>query len=257
MTAVLTRTKQGNLQGGVHLVSENGWKIDALDTSLLGINLGALQTLGAYCAALETQNYTTAYGFLGSTLTSQAPQALFTAAEQLQDQVDGKVTGCAISAISASNTDTSTTVTASITRSTLGARSGNITLDGTGGTWKISKVDDALQGSDLAPLVTVVLFCAALQANDFATAYSLLSAAQQALGTEAEFAASLTLPSGAKWGGCTPDFSTYKVSGTTAQITGAIAVLSASGTNLGSVTTKFLLVLEGGAWKIDDLQVAD
>src|SRR5262249_4597897 len=50
VTAVITRQTQGTLQGKVQLVNgSGGWKVDALETSLLGINPGALQTLGAFC----------------------------------------------------------------------------------------------------------------------------------------------------------------------------------------------------------------
>lgn len=255
VTAVLTRSTQGNLQGAVHLVNENGWKVDGLDTSLLGINLGALQTLGAYCAAMQTQNYSAAYGFLGSALQTQAVSAdTFAALEKLQDQVDGKVTACAVTAISAGNTDTSTTVTASVTRSTLGAKTGNMTLEATNGTWKLTKVDDALQGTDLGPLVTGSLFTLALAANDFADAYKLLSPELQAQLTEAQFQQTFALPTGYKYLAATPDLTTYKVTGTSAQYSGSVIFSDPTNTQLKAPFT-LTLVKQSQAWLINGLEI--
>ncbi|HEX6817777.1 MAG TPA: hypothetical protein VF120_05335 [Ktedonobacterales bacterium] len=256
LTATLTREKQGSLQGGVHLVNQSGWKVDGLDTSLLGINLGALQTLGSYCAAMESQNYSTAYGFLGGTLASDAGSAdIFAEIAQLQDQVDGKVTGCAITAIPAGNTDTSTTVTATLTRSTLGAKSGNITLTATNGTWKITQVADALQGTDLGPLVTGSIFGLALVGGDFADAYKLLTPELQAQFTQTQFQQLFALPAGYKYVAATPDLSTYKVTSTSASYAGTVTYTDPSN---ATHQRKFNITLDqvSGAWLVSGFVIA-
>ncbi len=53
--ATTTREKQGLLQGEIGLVNSDGWKVDSLATSLIGINLGALDTLGKFCQAYHTR----------------------------------------------------------------------------------------------------------------------------------------------------------------------------------------------------------
>ncbi len=260
VTAVITRATQGNLQGKLQLVNESGWKVDAMETSLLGINLGALQTLGAFCQAEQTQNYTTAFGLLSSSLQTQAGTADgFASVQQLQDEVDGKVTACAIKSIAPGNSDTSTTVTVTITRATLGAASGNITLDGTGGTWKISKIDQSVQGTNLLPFVTGTLFCFALAINDttgYSTAYSLTSSSFQQQVTLAQFTQGLTatlhqLSADAKWTDCTPDLTTYKVTASTAGYKAKLNAVSGTGAK-GYVQLTFAFVLEGTIWKIND-----
>lgn len=255
VTATLTRAKQGSLHGTMHLVNQSGkWLVDALDTSLLGINLGALQTLDIFCAALETQNYPAAYAVLSSSLQSAAPEAAFTQIEQLQDQVDGKVMGCAISAVGSGNSDTDTTVTATLTRSTLGARRGTITLGGGKGAWKITTFDTALQGTNLGPLIAGNAFVLLLDANDLAGAYKLFSNELQAQHTEAQFAQDFALPTGYKYLAATPDLSTYKTSAGSASYAGTIGYSDPShATHVAHFTID--LVFEGGAWLINGVQI--
>jgi len=257
VVAVVTRATQGSLQGGVHLVNESGgWKVDALDTSLLGVHLGALQALNAFCTDLASQNYTAAFALLGGSLTTGATSDAFAAVQQLHDQIDGKVTACALTGVGSGNSDTAANVTVSVTRSTLGAKTGAITLDGTGGAWKITAIADAVQGSDVGPLVTGTLFCVAMDANSptgYATAYSLFSSELQKQVTAAKFAADFTLPTGYAWGPCAPDFKTYKVSGDQAEYSGTIAVTTPTGTSAAKIDLAFLQ--EAGAWKVDGVRV--
>jgi hypothetical protein len=251
--AKITRETQGDLTGNLQLVNESGWKIDSLDTGLLGINLGALQTLGAFCQAEATQDYKTAFGLLSSALQTQAGSAdLFALDEQVQDGVDGKVTACAIKSIANGNTDTSATVTVTVTRSTLGAASGSITLDGTGGTWKISKIDQSVQGTNLVPLETGLTFCVYVGISDFSDAYNLLSAGVKQSNTLAQFQAAFTLPAGDTWQGCTPTISTYQVTASTAKFSGTLLFTVSGVQKEGKID--FTFVLEGGAWKIDSVK---
>jgi len=250
VTAVVTRDKQGNLnlQGGIHLVNESdGWKVDRLDTSLLGVNLGALGTLGAFCAAMQAQNYSTAFGLFSSTPGVTADT--FASAQQLPDQVDGKVTACAIKSIPSGNTDTTTTVTVTVTRATLGAGTGNVSLDGTGGAWKITKIDQI--GTDVRPLLVGKQFCADIVASQWNDAYSLLSSTTQGQVTVAQLQDDFTVP-GVQITSCTADVTSsgYHISGDTATLK---ATLTLTQTSNGAVV-KLIMTLtfrqEGALWKV-------
>jgi hypothetical protein len=253
VAAVITREK-GSFSGNVQVVSENGsWKIAALGTSLLGANLGALVTLNTFCTDMATQKYADAYAMLGSTLqTGIGSAANFGLVAGVQDQIDGKVTGCALTSVAQGNTDTSTSVTVTITRTS--AHTGAVTLSGDStGKWTITKIDQSAQGTDVGPIITGAAFCGYLDAGLYPQAYALFSSTFQGLVSEALFqsAFSGSLPTGAKWGACTPDFSTYKVTGTTATYNGSIDVVLAGGTKVpNKITLNF--VQEGGVWKIDN-----
>jgi hypothetical protein len=252
VTASITRATQGPLQGGVHLVSEGGaWKVDAMDTTLLGINLGALQTLAAFCEAEQSQSYDTAYGLLSTGLQSLAPQTQFSILQTLQDAVDGKVTACAIKAIPAGNDDTNTTVTVTVTRSTLGAASGTVKLEATGGAWKISQIDQSVQGTNLQPLLVGTEFCLFVGGDDFPDAYKLLASGVQQSNTVAQVQAAFALPAGDKWTPvCSPDMTTYQVTASTAQYSGTFLFTNASNA-VGQAKINFAFIVENGSWKIE------
>src|SRR5260221_3595842 len=113
--AVVTREKQGALKGALHLVSQGSWKVDALDTSLLGINLGALQTLNVFCAAEQSQKYDAVYDLLGPDLRAQTPKAEYAAFATIQELIDGNGTACSLTSVVSGNTDATTTVTITVT----------------------------------------------------------------------------------------------------------------------------------------------
>lgn len=75
-------TRNHSYSGAISLVKQNGnWKIDAVDESLQGSDVGALTTGAQFCQALATQNY-------------QAVYAMFTPAYQQQiGTVDKYVNG--------------------------------------------------------------------------------------------------------------------------------------------------------------------
>lgn len=254
IAATMTRSTAGTLQGALHLKNENGaWKVDAIDTSLLGINLGALQTAGAFCAAMGAQSYTTAYGMLGAALTAQASQDVFTTLAQAHDQIDGTVTACGLVGITPGGTDSAASLLVSITRTKLGQQQGTVGLDVEQGAWKVANIAGTLLGTDLGPLVVGTQFCAALQQGQYQAAYNLASQGFQHDVPEADFAKALALPSPWKWNGCKPDFSTYKVTGSTASYTAAFKAVNPSSGATDSADFKISFVNEGGTWKIDDL----
>jgi hypothetical protein len=116
---VVTRATAGALQGSVHLKKESaGWRIDAIDSSLLGVNLSALVTTDRYCTALQSQQYADAYALLGAKLQAATKQADFVQMQQWHDTVDGQVGACAVTALaSATSTGNGTGATPSATAS--------------------------------------------------------------------------------------------------------------------------------------------
>lgn len=245
--ASVTRQKQGTLTGTLHLKNEAGaWKVDAIDASLLGVHLGALQTAATFCASLQQKDYPAAYGLLSSANTSQLSQADFSAAAALWDQLDGVISSCSLVGLGHSNSDTAASLTVSVTRASRGTQTGAMTLGVEGGAWKVGDVDPALLGSDVQPLVAGIVFCDAVIKGDFETAYALLSSGLAQDHSQADFKAFFALPNGLTYVSCTPKLSTYKVSATSASYSGDFKISDGS-----TVPFDVELVQEGGSWKID------
>ena len=257
--AQLTRANQGNLTGSLHLKNENGWKVDSIDTALLGVNIAALQTSGAFCAAMQSQDYATAYTLLDSAQQGLVSKDDFVASGALHDQIDGTVTKCSLAKVPTGNNDQVTRLTIDLNRSKLGDRSGDVTLKFEGSAWKIDATDAALNGTDLRPLVVGSQFCALIGAAKYGDAYSMLSSGFQGDVTKDQFVAQFQSYQGntLKWTCGKPDIASYTVSGTTASIleplTVEIPALGSTATSTDNFKVEF--VLEGGTWKIDDLKL--
>jgi hypothetical protein len=253
ISAVITRAQSGPVSGKLHLVNNGGWKISGIDTSLLGVNLASLATVAGYCSALQQQNYTTAYSYLGSSLQSQVSQSAFSQQASLHEQIDGAVTGCAITGFGSGNSDTTTSLVVSISRGTLGLVSGAVSLDLESGSWKISSIDSKLAGSDLGGLLVIQQFCAYIKAGEPDKAYLLGISSFQAVNNRSEFDSAFSI-AGVSYG-CTLQLPTYKVtSDLDAQITGAIT-LSGGGAQ-DSIPTVFLAEKDGTTWKILNLELS-
>lgn len=247
----LTRSTQGALQGTLHLKQNGGaWKVDAIDTSLLGVNLNAIQATQAYCTALQGQDYTTAYSLLDPSLQAGTTASVYTTTEQLHDTINGKVTNCSITAVAQSNTDTNAGLTESITRANLAAQAGAVTLGGNGAKWLITQLATSAEGEDVGPYQVGVAFCADIANGNPTAAYALTSSRYQSTVTESNFVAGETLPAGDSLTCGTPDLTTYQVSGSAASLT-IPTTLSVSGTGL-AVKLEMTFVQEGGAWKVDN-----
>lgn len=257
VTISLHRANIGALAGVAHLTNEDGlWKIDALDTSLWSVSLGAVQTTNTYCAALQSQAYNAAYAALGAKQTAGIKAADYTQQGQWRDQVDGPVGTCQIMSVGTANTATSASFQVSITRHRLGEKQDTISLDVESGAWKISAIGPLLQGTDLGGLVVMNRFCDDLSHGRYADAYGLFSAGAIGGSSEGYVAAQLSGQfTGLKWASCTFDASTYKVSGSSASLSVDINFeqLSTGHTYLLSVT--FRLARFGHAWKLNAAQV--
>lgn len=254
--AQLTRATQGNMTGALHLKNQNGsWKVASIDTSLLGVNIGALQASGAFCAAMQGQDYSAAYDLLDSTQQGLVSRDDFVASGKLHDQIDGSITTCALAKVPQGNNDQITHLTIQMNRAKLGARTGDVTLKFEGSAWKLDATDASLNGTDLRPLVLGGTFCTLFAAGNYGDAYGLLSSAAQATITKAQFIAGFQTIDGytVKWSCGTPDLTTYTVKSDSASvvipITDTIAALNFKDT----LDTKVEFVLENGVWKIDDL----
>ena len=255
VAVAITRATAGTLEGQLHLKNESGWKVDGIDTSLLGVNLSALQTAAAFCADLQAQNYGAAYALLGGTSRSQLTQTVFTSTLQLNDQIDGTVSSCNLVSLGTGNTDASASLTVSLTRTKLGQKQGTVSLDVEGGTWKVSDVASGLQGTDISAYLVVTQFCADLASANYNDAFSLISDSFKAGSTEADFANAFSgKVDGFKWSGCKPDPTTYKVNGTSATVDVAVTITQLSSGNTGTGIVTFTLVQSGSAWKISNLQ---
>ena len=259
--AQLTRANQGNLTGSIHLKNENGsWKVDSIDTSLLGVNIAALQASGAFCAAMQGQQYDAAYGMLDSAQQGLVPQADFVASGKLHDEIDGTVTKCGLTKVMPGNTDQITKLTIDMNRSKLGDRSGVVALKYEGSAWKVDGTDPSLNGTDLHPLVVDAQFCTLMTAGKYTDAYGLLSSGFQGALTKDQFVAQFSTLEGYKlaWSCGKPDYSSYKVSGDTAAIVQpfSLSIPSLGANAVANITYTVKLVLEGEAWKVDDLVIS-
>ena len=249
---VLTRAKQGSLSGPMRLVHErDGWKVDSLDNSLLGVNLGALSVAENYCSALQAQDFAAAYKDLSAKLQGATSQSAYVAQAQAHAQVDGAVQSCALTGLTRTTSATTTNFTISLARAKLGARSGALTLTSSNGAWQVSSVDAALSGSDLGPLDAGAAFCAAITNNDYAGAYARLSGAAHNTYSLAQFQQQFAVTPILKWNGCTPDLTTYKVAGDHASYNTALKVTRTDTGASTQLVFALSFVREGSAWKVD------
>lgn len=252
LQAVITRGKQGQLTGQMLLKNQNGtWKVDSLDTSLLGVNLVALQTVGGFCQALQTGDYQTAYGDFGTTPQAAISQSDFVANAQLDDKYDGKLSACSLVSIASGNTDTATSLNISVTRAKPGAKTGSVSLDIEGGAWKITTIDTSILGTDYRPLLVAQQFCADYQKNNLSAAYSLMI--PDAGVSKSDFIAYFQLPAGFPVTQCGASLSTYKVTGDSASVRVTITVTDTSAGQSIKLNLAFNFALEQGKWGIADL----
>lgn len=252
LQAVITRGKQGQLTGQMILKNVNGsWKVDSLDTSLLGVNLAALQTVNSFCQALQSGDYETAYTDFGATPQQAMSETDFVTNAKLDDKYDGKLSACSLISLGSGNTDTATSLSVSVTRGTQSAKSGNVALDVEGGAWKITTIDTSILGTDYRPVLVAQSFCSDYQKNDLSKAYGLM-APDAGIG-QSDFVAYFQLPSGFPITQCVENMSTYKVSGSTATLQVTITITDTSVGQAIKLNLAMHFTLEQGKWWISDL----
>ncbi|MFI5272266.1 MAG: hypothetical protein ACHQ4H_04440 [Ktedonobacterales bacterium] len=244
--ATIARGKTSSgLTGTLHLKNENGaWKVDGIDTSLLGVNLSALQAATSFCAALQSKDYTTAASLLGSELQGQVAKADW----DTWDQIGGTISLCNLQSLGSGNSDSAASMAVSVTRAKSGNKTGSLALALEGGAWKVSQIDAGLLGDDLAPLKVATRFCGDFVSGKWSDAYKLLSSDLQAQHSEVNFEQTFALPAGAKYVSCAPQYTTYKVTGGNAAITMTMNITDA-GANL-TATFKLDFQQNGTDWKV-------
>lgn len=224
----------------------------------------AVQAAQRYCAALLADNYAAAYDTLSSGLQASSPRDQFLAEGKLHDQIDGRVTSCAVSdgasgPLGSISQISSPTLTLDTTLHRAITYTGSVTMAKQGSNWKIASISSSLQGSDLAPLKTGQAFCAALVAGNYSTAYGLLSSGQQRQVSEQQFAGQFSntfAGSPIRLAGCDLDLATYAAGGTTAHVNALLTVQNTQASS-GLLKVALTMVREGGAWKIDKIQLTN
>lgn len=261
VNAVITRGKQGDLTGALHLKNDGGaWKVDALDTSLLGVNLDALKTAAGFCAAMQAKDYGTAYALVSSDLKDgPSSQSDLSSAAALWNGIEGPITSCSLTALGAKNSDTSASITVSVVRSKA-SHSGAVALAKQGDAWKLTQFDNALLGPDLTPLVTGITFCTAIQQSQYPVAWALLSSdyQQQVYNSSLDKFKQLWGPGsdGLTVAGCTqPQLDTYKVSASDASYDTGLIFETLSNHQQQTATTTLSFVKDGSGWKLDNVDV--
>ena len=246
VAASISRNKQSSsLTGSLRLVSEGGaWKVSAVDTSLLGVNLGALQTATAFCSAAQSKDYATATSLIDSSLkVAQTDWATW-------DQIGGTISKCELQGLGTGNTDSAASFEVSVSRASGGNQTGALGLALESGAWKVSSIDAGLLGPDTGPLKVGAQFCHDILTANYSDAFGLFSSGlQKAVGSKDKLAADFALPSGVYFANCAPKLSTYKVSGTSG---GYDAILKLSnGSQSANVTMSLNFIEDGSAWKVD------
>ena len=248
----LTRAKQGNLSGPMRLIHErDGWKVDTLDSGLLGVSLGALDTADAFCATLQSQDYAAAYNLLGGKLRTATSEATYTAQARERAQVDGAVQSCALTGLKGGDSTATAGFTVNMMRAKLGSLSGNVTLALTQGVWRVTSLDAALVGSDLSALDTGAAFCGDLINNDYAGAYAQLSSNAHNTVSLAQFQQQFAVTPVLRWSACAPDLTSYHVSGGHASYTTALKATRTDTGDSTSLVFALTFTREGSAWRLD------
>jgi len=207
------------LTGILGLSAAHGWQVDAIDTSLLGVNLGALEAAQSYCDALGTQRYAAAYDLLAASAQADLTPGDYATVEQLHTVIGGPVKTCGVTDIGQGNSDSRASLTLTINRATLSAKSAAITLTLTGGVWRLAAVPSGAEGPDVGPYEVGQRYCADLAAGQFDAAYDLFTPQYQAQNPRAQFVGALqtTRSQGATIACGAPDLTTYSVSGDAAR----------------------------------------
>jgi len=188
------------------------------------------KSLNAFCNALKSGDYQSAYSQLSSGLQSKFGAEAQFAAGYASNEGMGKITGCTVTSVD----DGAGTGTINYT---LGQGSKLIVdyklADENGG----SKITSQQPRS--TPTLTLNTFCTDLKAGDYQGAYNELSSAAQSQETESQFAS---------------NFGTTKITGcmvSNVNDTAGTGTISYTASNGASVVADYTLVNENGTWKIN------
>ncbi|HEX8033938.1 MAG TPA: hypothetical protein VF510_08835 [Ktedonobacterales bacterium] len=254
-TIVLTRPNANGLQGAARLKNEGGsWKVTALDQSLFGVDLRALNSLDSYCTALISQTYDAAYGMLDKGMQGTQKVADFRREAGWRDEIDGNATNCHAAAIGANN-DSTASMTLSVTRSRAGEHTGTIMLVVEGAAWKVHTVADEALGTDIGPIRTATRFCNDLARGNYGDLANLILGLIPAGADIASLFNGDT--NGIKWTGCTLDLSTYKVSGAGSSLNAGFSLEEISSGRTGNISIELIFTKVGHDWKLSNMKIVN
>ena len=193
------------------------------------------KTLNAFCSALKSGDYTTAYNQLTSGLQAKyGSETVFANAFSSNGGL-GKITNCSVATVN----DGAGSGTMNYTFAQGNPQLVDYTLVNEN-SWKINA-----QNPHSSSTFTLTDYCNALNGKDYQTAYNQFSSSYQSQnGSESSFVAAIGTR---KLKGCTVNFSTVN----DAAGTGGITYTTTDGNNY-SANAK--LVKENGTWKINDQQ---
>lgn len=192
------------------------------------------KTLNAFCNALKSGDYQTAYNQLSSGLQSKFGSEGQFAAGYASNVGLGKITNCSVSNVD----DSAGTGTISNTFASGSTVVDDYTLVNENGAWKINS-----QQPRSTPALTLHTYCDAINRGDYQTAYNQLSSTAQSQQSEAQFAANF---GPGQLTSCTVD------QANDAAGTGTITYASNSG---NKITADDTLVKENNTWKINSQQL--
>ncbi len=247
-SVTLTRTR-ATLRGVVGLAFDGaGWRITSVAPSLYGMPLAPLATAAAFCAALRTGDYATAYALLGAAPPGTQVESDFVAAQRLRDTLTGHVTSCAVIGLAAPGAQTVNALL-SVSRMTGPRQGGDLQIQTDGAAWRITQLDPAVLGVDVGPYLVGQQFCAAVASGDFGGAYALLGDALRAQTTLGQMRAALTPAPGYRWQCGPPQLGSYSVTGATASYSVTLISTVPDGAPGPQIATlQFTLI--GGEWQI-------
>jgi len=192
------------------------------------------KSLNAFCSALKSGDYQTAYNQLASGLQSKVGSEAQFAAGYASNLGLGKITNCTVTTVN----DAAGTGTISTTFASGSTVVDDYTFVNESGTWKINS-----QQPRSTPTLTLHAYCDAIKRGDYPTAYTQLSSTAQSQESEAQFAASFG-------SGPLTDCVVSYVNDATG--TGTITYTFSGGSKIAAEDR---LVNEGGTWKLQSEQV--
>lgn len=211
------------------------------------------------CADLQARQYAAVYALLVPSARQRVTQQQFVTSGSLQDEVDGTIRACAVTAqapgITLDVAPTGENFSLRVTRAK--TYRGDLALVRRGDVWQVVSLAPVQLGTEVGPLLVATEFCQALRAGDYAAAYAYTSSAFQArAGAELAYAAAIQnalMQSDATISGCQLEVPTYALgaSGDTATVSWLLQMQVGSIQNPWSQTATF--VKENGVWKIDSI----
>jgi hypothetical protein len=247
-------------------------------TSTQGLLQAPARTIAAYCADLthadptrtDDPHYGDAFHLLSIAAQRQVSDsaASYEHVAHLSDVLDGSARQCSMTAGGSGVVVENNTAHAALRIVRNKTYGGNIHLVYEQNTWRIDRLDAALQGTDVAPLAAAEDMCNAFVARNYGMAYDDLSAsAQQSFGSVD------VLAQAAQSGGdentnvtfyqCGTQYGTYTPTGA-GNPPSVVITMTLRATGTGSSSGKctditfdwgFTMLRVAGAWKVDNLDI--